>query len=284
MAAIASLSDFVNRSTGGNSGTPEHKPWTKVARIAAAAAPATIAGKTHSLWLYAGSPSAGVAATTVAVPTRATAGALKQANPGGARTKYLTGWGASPEVGGALLLYDRLLHIGGLSGTSVAAQTVGGALNRYTSTTESIGNMIMVEINTAIGTTATTITASYTKEDGVTSGRTTTAIAFGGTGNLEKTRAFILPLQAGDEGVTAVASITLAASTVSAAGDIGVSIIKPLARLSVGYAPIGDDFAALAKGKGPIEVKTDACLAFLWAAFNTTAPNIHFGDAHFIEA
>ena len=258
--ALTGLGDFVNRMTGGNSGTPEHKPWMKVARIAGAAAPATIAGRMHSLWTYDGSPSAGVAPTTVAVPTRATAGALKQANPGGGRTKLLTGWGASPEVGGALLLYDRLLHIGSLSGTVTTAQTVAGSLNRYTSATESIGNMILVEIYSAIGATATTITASYSNEGG-TSGRTTTAIAFGGTNNREQTRCFLLPLQSGDEGVTAVASVTVLATT-GTAGNFGVTLYRQIAVFRLDGCHGWDADPALDLGMIP-EIPTDACLFWI---------------------
>ena len=62
---------------------------------------------------------------------------------------------------GILVLYDRLLHIGGLNATTTAAQTVGGSLSRYTG---GAGNQIWVEIYTQIGTTATTITANYTNQ------------------------------------------------------------------------------------------------------------------------
>ena len=282
MGAIASMSDFVNRSTGGSSGTPQPLRFHRVARIAGAAAPATIAGKMHSLWTYDGQPGAGVAPGAVAVPTRATAGALGQANPSGGRQLWLTNFGATPSVGGTLELYDRCLHISGLSGTVTTAQTVGGSLTRYTTAALAVGNLIMVEIYSAVGTTATTITASYTNESG-TSGRTTTAIAVGGTGNREQTRAFLLPLQSGDRGVTAVASVTLAASTATA-GNFGVSIVHPYGRVPVGYAAVGNDFGALTKGKGPQEVLTDACIAALWVAFGTTAPDIYFGDAQMIEA
>ena len=61
MAAIADLSDLINRSTGGNSGTPDNLFFFKRARVAGAAATAPIAGRPASLWTYDGQPSAGTA-------------------------------------------------------------------------------------------------------------------------------------------------------------------------------------------------------------------------------
>jgi len=126
----------------------------------------------------------------------------------------------------SLILYDRLVHQGGLDATSIAAQTTNlptPALTRYT---DGVGVWILVTVWTLVGTTATTITASYTNQAG-TAGRTTVATAFGGTGFREFGRGILLPLQAGDTGVKSVESVTLAASTTTA-GNFGVALIKPL--------------------------------------------------------
>jgi hypothetical protein len=154
MTALADLSDVLNRMTGGNSGTPENIWWHKQARVAGVAATAPIAGRPASLWTYDGQPSGGVAPTTVAVPDNTTTGGLKQTDPGGGREKWLIGGAVTGSVPGELILYDRLLHIGGLSGTVTTAQTVGGSLTRYT---DGVGNMVWAEIYTIIGASSTTI-------------------------------------------------------------------------------------------------------------------------------
>lgn len=280
MAALTDLSDIINRVTGGNSGTPEHLFFYRDSRVDSAAAVATVAGRMTSLWQYEGVPSGGAAPGAVAAPDNTTAGGLKQADPGGGRTKWLLGATASSSAAGTLILYDRLLHISGLSGTSTSAQTVGGTLGRYTGS-ESSGNQIWVEIYTQIGTTATTVTASYTDQDGNASS-TTTATAIGGTGLREAQRIIPLPLASGDTGVRAVASVTLAATT-GTAGDFGVSIVRPLAVLPIGLLGAGTVRDFIAGLPSIQEIKTDACLALAWLANTTTAPQVT-GSIHCIEA
>jgi hypothetical protein len=273
MSAFADLSELVNRATGGNSGTPEAIIGWKDNRVGAAAAQAPVAGRLTSLWQYNGSPAHGVAPGAVSVPTNATDGALKQTNPGGGRQKWLTGGWATANAAGTLILYDRLLHIGGLSGTTTTAQTVGGSLTRYTSTA-SVGNQIFVEIYTAIGGTATTVTASYTDQGG-TSGVTSQAVAIGGTGLNEAQRIIPLTLAAGDTGVQAVASVTVLATT-GTAGNFGVSIVRPLYAIPISVLGVGG-ILQLARSGGFSEVLTNACLAFAWLANTTTVPQIMYG-------
>lgn len=278
MAAITDLSDLVNRATGGNSGTPQNLFGFKVARIAGAAATAPIAGRPASLWLYDGQPSAGVAPGAVAAPTNATAGSLQQASPGGGRQQWLTQFWAAGLNAGTVLLYDRLLHISGLSGTSVAAQTVGGTLTRNTG---GIGNFMFAEVYTLIGTTSRTITASYSNTV-PTSGRTSAAVAIGSTGFREVTRAIMLPLQAGDLGVSAVASVTLSATT-GTAGNFGVTVGRPLAFAGIGATGAAGwrDFSTGMPGLP--EVSAGACLSLLWIPTSVAAPELTYG-ASFVEA
>jgi hypothetical protein len=276
MAAFADLSEFVNRTTGGNSGTPEALFQFKEARVNGAAAAAQIAGRTASLWRYEGSPSHGSApGGTVAIPDNTTAGSLKQASAGGGRTKWLAGAAASANSAGTLILYDRLLHIGGFSGTAASAQTVGGTITRNTG---GLGNEIWIEINTQIGATGTTITASYTDQDG-NAGRTTPTMTFGSTGFREAERVMRFALATGNRGVRAVASVTPAATT-GTAGDYGVVIARPLLSLSIGAAGTGA-IRSFMDGS-MIEIETGACLAWAWIANTTTVPTIT-ASAFFVE-
>lgn len=278
MAALTGLSDLVNRATGGNSGTPQNVFFHKQARVAGAAATALIAGRPASLWTYDGSPAGGATPGAVAVPTNATTGALPFTDPGGGRASWLTQVWATGLVSGTLILYDRLLHIGGLSGITTTAQTVGGTLTRNTG---GVGNMAMVEIYTIIGATGTTFTMEYTNQSG-TASRVTPATVIGGTGFREVTRAILLPLQSGDTGIQAVANVDLLATT-GTAGSFGVTVFKPLAYISIGTAGNAGwrDFVTGLPGVPATEA--GACLSLLWMPNTVTAPEI-FGGYSIVEA
>ena len=282
MGSIASLSDLANRLTGGNSGNPQHLWFWMDNRIQAAAGPATVAARMSSLWRTNKTNGAnGAVPTTVVAPTRATLGALGQANPSGGQQLYLLGLDLMATQIGSLILYDRLLQIGGLSGTNTSAQTVGGSLTRYNANATCVGNQIWVEINTAIGGTATTITASYTNQAGV-SGQTTKAVAIGGGGLQEQTRLISLPLADGDSGVQAVASVTLAATT-GTAGDFGVVVARPLLAVGTPGASVAQARDTLSGMPSLPEILTDACLAFAYLAGTTTLTQAMVG-VHMVEA
>lgn len=278
MSNFADLSGFLNRATGGNSGTPEPIFFYKDSRVDAAAAAATIAGRWTSLWMYEGNPSGAAAPGAVAAPTNASDGGLKQTDPGGGREKWKTLALAAANVAGTLIIYDRLLHISGLSGTNTGAQTVGGTLTRNTN---GAGNEIWVEIYTQIGASSTTVTCSYTDQDN-NSGSTSTATAIGNTGLREAQRIIPLPLATGDYGVRAVASITLLATT-GTAGDFGVTIARPLCAIPCSAAGVAGIREFISSSPGPVEIDTDACLALAWIPNGTTAPQI-FGNIFACEA
>jgi hypothetical protein len=268
MAQITDLSDLINRSTGGSSSTPQNVFWHKNGRIAGAGATAPIVARLASLWRYEGQPGGGAVPTTVEAPTNATAGALPFTNPGSGRQAWMTQAWAIPHIQratthnyGTLILYDRLLHIGGLSGTTTTAQTVGGTITRNTT---GAGNFAMAEIYTAIGSTARTITMNYTNQSN-TSGQISTAVNFGGTGFLEATRAILMPLQSGDTGIRAIANVTIGGGTTGTAGDFGITICKPLAYMTFNWqAPIAGwrDFTT---GLPTMpEIEANACLSLLF--------------------
>jgi hypothetical protein len=271
MAALTDLSDITNRLTGGNSGTPEHLPFWLDNRIQAAAAAAPVAARMSSFWRYNKSNGGnGAIPGAAAVPTRATLGALGQANPGGGRQKWLLGVQALLNAPGVLVIYDRLLHNGGLSGTVTTAQTVGGGtVSRYAAAL-SIGNQIWVEIYTAIGATATTITASYTNQAS-TAAQVTKAVAIGGTGLNEITRVIPLTLADGDTGVEACATCTLLATT-GTAGSFGITIARPLLIIPCGGAGFAATRDLIAGLPSIAEILTDAALAMAFFANGTTIP------------
>lgn len=276
MAAITDLSDLINLSTGGGAAPPQNHFYYKSPRVAGAAAPATILGRPISLWRYDGVPSAGAVPGAVAAPTSATTGSIPFTNPGGGRELHLIqAWGTA-LVGGTLILYDRLLHIGGLSGTVITPQAVGGTLTRNTG---GLGNFIFVEIYTQIGTTQTTAVVNYTNQDGNPAASPT--ILFGGTNFREATRAILVPLASGDSGVQGVTDIDLLATT-GTAGAFGVTVGRPLGYIGVGAAgaPGWRDYVTGLPGIPTID--SNACLSFLWVPSTVTAPEI-FGGIGLVE-
>lgn len=285
MAALTDFSDILNRATGGNNGTPENLFFYRDGRITGGtAATGYTQGQWETFWWNVGSPGLGAIATSGATyPTNATAGALAQTDPGGGRTKWLIGATACATYAGIITIYDRLATYGGLSGTSTSEQTCTMTLSsRYTSSSEAPGNEIWVEIGTQIGTSGTTATCSYTNEGG-TASRTTQAITIGGTGYRETRRILRVPLQSGDRGVTAVASITLAGST-GTAGDFAVIVARPLFSIAVSVGCVAGVREFTSSLPGPIEIKTDACLAIAYYCHLATGASHIFGSLHMIEA
>jgi hypothetical protein len=281
MAALTDLSDLLNRGTGGNNGAPETPFYFKAPRIAGAAATAPIAGRMASLWRYDGMPGGGAIPTTRAIPTRTTQGAFPYTAAGGGREKFALTVGLASSVAGVFTVYDRLFHIGGLSGAVTTAQTVQGSTPTpaLTRNTGGVGNVVFVEIYTQIGNTAQTITMNYTNQAGTT-GRISTAVAIGGSNNREATRVIMLPLQGSDTGVRAVESVTLSGST-AIAGEFGVIIARPFPLLAVataGMAVIRDWTTGLPM---PPDVN-DMCLSLLFFPASAAAPDI-YGGFSFVE-
>lgn len=274
MAALTDLSDLINRQTGGNSGTPENIFFHKVPRSSGAVVAAPIAGRAASCWTYDGMPGAGATPTTAAIPDRTLQGAIPFTPPGGTREKWLIGASIAPLTAGVYLLYDRLFHIGGLSGTSTADQTVQGSTPTpaLTRNTGGAGNMAFYEIYTQIGVTTTNLTVTYTDQDGNT-GATTTAV-IGNTNFREVTRMQRIPLAAGDSGIRAIEKVRLSVST-GTAGNFGITIAQPLAWIPVsasGTMGWRDYTTGL---PGIPAINPDACLALMYIPSSTTATELY---------
>lgn len=281
MAAITDLSDLINRQTGGNSGTPENIFFHKVPRVSGVAATAPIAGRGCSLWEYDGMPAKGAVPTSAAIPDRTTQGAIPFTAPGGSRDKHLIGASIAPLTAGVYLLYDRLMHIGGLSGTSTASQAVQGSSPSpvITRNTGGAGNIAFYEIYTIIGTTSTTLTMTYVNQAGT--GSRTSTINIGATGFREVTRMQRIPLAAGDSGIQAINSIQLTATT-GTVGNFGITLAQPLAWIPVGAGGTMGwrDYTTGLPGIPVID--PNACLSLMFIPAAATAPEL-FGSLATIE-
>lgn len=137
------------------------------------------------------------------------------------------------QINGALIVCDRLIEVPGFNATSTAVQTgttlPSPSLPRYNPGT---GVMVGIEISTAIGGTATTVSGTYTGTDGID--YATAPVTIGGTSNNAANRFIILPLRPGCTGVSSVKNIQLAIST-GTAGAMSVVLFKPLFMIPIQY-------------------------------------------------
>lgn len=185
---------------------------------------AITAGRIGSL--FTSNPFGGAAPTTATALNNTTTGALKGFKAGNGNPLRLTRINFGYYLGATIMLVDRLSHQGGLSGIVTTAQTTNlptAALTRYT---DGVGVWAGLQIYTAIGSTATTYSVSYTNSDG-TSGRTSPLSNIGSTSYNAAGVILPIPLQQGDKGVRSVESVTVTATT-GTAGNFGVVLFKPL--------------------------------------------------------
>lgn len=226
------------------------------------------AGANFSLWTATGNPSSGSAPTTAAAPTSATAGALPFTNPTGGALSYLGRAFASASAAGYLVFFDRLVHSGGLSGTVATAQTTNLPTTNIIprGDTTGAGVELYLEWYTATGSTAATVTTSYTNQAG-TSGRTSIATTV--TASTIAASIILLPLQAGDTGVQSVQSVTLSIST-GTAGNFGVTLARRLCEIPLNSAGWAQPMDVLALGMP--QLNDNACVFGMFNPVSTAAP------------
>lgn len=258
MTAISNVSELVNRLTGGNNGLPEFCAFYKNT-----SGFATLGSIPMSLWTAPGQPGPGATPGAAAIPTNATAGAMRHLDPTGGRQRWLRSLSASAWVAGKLTIYDRLLHSGGLSATVTTAQAVGTDVTRYTGQS-SLGSIILAEVYTIIGATATTISCNYLDKDGTS--RASGSIGLGAASGRSPGTVVQIPFNVttGANSVTRVVDCTLAATT-GTAGNFGITIARPLFDVDIGAVDIGGvGTGTLAVVLDDIELLTGACLGVLF--------------------
>lgn len=234
----------------------------------------TVAGQIHSLWRTA--PRVGAIPAGAAICDRNLAGAMPLANP--ATVMRLAQVEGQLGAGAAVIIADRLYHVGGLNGTVTTAQAVTPlALTRYTS---GIDVMAALEIYTAVGSTAVVATLSYTDETDAV--RTSPEVTFGSASHNQPGRFILVPLAQGSRGVKLVHEVTLSAST-GIAGNFGVTLFRPLLLipgLSDAQTVLADVVLGLAGNLAP--VLPDACL-WLVVAPRTITVGPWAGELRVIE-
>jgi hypothetical protein len=219
----------------------------------------SVAGRPFDLW--AAIVPTGTTPTSPVQLFSSSTGAIGQANAEGGLENFIIGARFSALNPGTYLICDRLSHQGGLSGNaSGVLQTLNlptAPLPRYT---DGKGVMAGLTINTAVGTTLTSVSAEYTNELGV-SARNTPLTGIGSTGFNNLRRFIFLPLQEGDFGVRSIESIRTTAST-GTQGNIGVVLFKPLYVICVeaGSGVVSGGFITGFTSGGIPKIENDACL------------------------
>lgn len=278
---VINVSELINLLTGGSGGAPEQINVVKVARVGSAAAAVPTLGSLTSLFMYEGVPSGSGTVSAGTVVTNATPGTLRQTSPASGKKKRISGATFSANAQGSLLILDRLSYDSGHLATGATAQTyTGGAPTRYTG---GVGVMAFAEVYSTLGATATTITASYTNDQGV-AGKTSIAAAFGGTGRQNQGVMLPLTLASGDRGVRSVQTFTAAATT--GAGAYGITLAYPLFEIPLPLTGVSGLFNAILTVGGPIDTNGggagDAGLMLAWRAGIATAPELQ-GNVYFFE-
>lgn len=250
------------------SGAGNRPPYAK-----AALAGTFAVGDQMTLWPAAGYPGAGSApaSTPGAVPTNATAGAVPFVNPGSGNS-YLARLFINSSIPGTFVLMDRLVGVGGLSATVATLQTIASAaLTRPDA--NGLNAEIWIEATTAIGTTASNITITYTDNLGNT-GHTTPATAMVVSKPIGWANQ--IPLAAGDAGVRQITGVQLSAAM--STGAFNVVIVRRVAEFPILAANIPsapqDPFST-----GLPQIYNSACLfGFYTIGSGTAAPSIQGGS------
>lgn len=238
------------------------------------------AGTFHSLWAATGLPSAGsVPPSANTIPTKATAGALGFTDASGSLQRYLSRFNAAGAIIGNLILYDRLWHTSGLSGTVTAADTAVANTPLTRPSANATGVELWAEIYTALGSNTVTLNCRYTNQDGVTNRVGTYAYPSGFSAPTVAGQMLPIVLAAGDSSVRAVTAYHWSGTT-GTAGNFGFTLLRRVAEIPLTIANVNQVMDAFATGLP--YVPNDACLAFMLFC-STTSTGIIQGSADFIQ-
>lgn len=246
--AITTVAQFQNAANGAL--------ITPIMKASVSNAQAT--GTFTSLWTVAGNPPAGAVPGAAATCTSATTGAVPFTNPAGGVTTYVTSLvlnGGGTTAPGSMIAYDRLQHMGGLSGTVTTAQTVNLAVPASRNALADLSNIEWyVECYTTLGTTSQTLTVSYTNTaSGAGSVAVTIPVSYRAANMIR-----IVPTTAGDI-IQTINTCTLGGST-GTAGSFGFTCLRRISSVQSawGFKSLNSTAFQTALGIVP----NNACIAF----------------------
>lgn len=241
------------------------------------------AGQFHSLWRATGQPGQAAIPAAAAVCNNALTGALNFAQQTSPATTYGTWANAMCSNNATTLeIHDRLMHMGGLSGTSTGSQTVNLDINANLASNnldarKGDANFSDVqwwmEWYTDTGGTAVTATVGVTYNDGTT-GTLSVALAATRRASLMIPLNGFIPAAAAGKYIRDIDTVQLSATTGSA-GSFGFTATRPRMTMPLPLANKMEtfDWAAL----GLPEIFNSSCLMILQVASTTTTGTVRGG-------
>lgn len=228
----------------------------------------SVAGFDYSGWMQNGNPGPGVAPGGWSHPTYDTAGCWcpNLVNAGSGTNRLLQTELTQSIAGQNLRLWDRVGHMGGLSGTLATLQTVNASLTAAAADgrckADGTDVMWFLEWYSATGSSLVVVTLAVTYDDDSTGNVQVTVAA--STPAYRMLR--IQPMAAGKKGIKAI-STAQATATTGTVGNYGVTAYKHLGSSSVLTAQYTDkqDYAYL----GMPKVGANACVVGTYWAVGT---------------
>lgn len=241
----------------------------------------TVAGQFHSLWRATGQPGQGAIPGAAAVCTNALTGALQFNQQTAPATSYLGILeGLCSNNATVLEIHDRLMHMGGLSGTVATAQTVDVDISANLATSNldaRKGDANYSDISwwlewyTDTGSTAVTATVNVTYNDASSGNLTGISLAATRRASFMQPLNSLIPAADAGKYIRDVNTVTLSATT-GTAGSFGVTATRYRAAL---YKPIANArFTADWAGLGLPEIPNTSCLQLIQVAGTTSTGTV----------
>lgn len=221
----------------------------------------------HSLWRATGQPGQGAIPTSAAVCDNALTGAMNFTQQTDPATSYLTLLeGSSSNSLATIEIHDRLMHMGGLSGTVTTGQTINLDVHANLATANlaaRIGDDNYSDIQwwaewyTDTGGTGVNLTVDVTYGDGTSASLTAVALA------ATRRASFMIPLNSLIPGSAAgkfIRDLNTGAlsATTGTAGNFGFTATRLRGSLFMPIANCKFDKDALRLG--PAEIPNESCL------------------------
>ena len=242
------------------------------------------AGTFVSLWRATGQPGQGAIPAAAAVCDNTLTGAMGFTQQVAPATSY-GAWANAVCSNSAMTLeiHDRLMHMGGLSGTLTTVQTVdldvnanlaSGNLDKRKGDSNFSDIQWWLEWYTATGGTAVTATVSVTYNDGTTGNQRNVTLAATRRASQMVPHNGLIPSAAAGKYIRDVDTVTLSATT-GTAGNFGVTATRPRMTMPLLVANKVEvfDWAAL----GLPEIFNSSCLFALQLASTSTTGTVRGG-------
>lgn len=220
-----------------------------------------------SLWRATGQPGQGAIPAAAAVCDNTLTGAIGFTQQTAPATSYLGILEAMcTNAGSTLEIHDRLMHMGGLSGTVTTAQTVNLDISDNLATAnldarKGVSNYSDIqwwlEWYTATGATVVNATVAVTYNDGTSGSLTAQSLAATRPASHMIALNSLIPAAAAGKFIRKVDSVTLSATT-GTAGSFGVTATRY--RCSVYQPVLAARFKEKWDGLGLPEIANSSCL------------------------